>query len=153
MPPLTGTDEGVLPRCVRSRGSDCGHDRDAARNGLSQSRYLSVEHQLSPERRDESPDNHYDDFHAADLYCRYLWDEFRAHAGIEVGMGLSAGTRRDGGNRDRHARIFHTEEVDLTVWLGRHASCSPPLNPNRQQSDVIMPLATRLRAGVTGWRT
>jgi hypothetical protein len=30
-------------------------------------------------------------------------------------MGLSAGTRRDGGDRDRHAEFFHPEEVDLTA--------------------------------------
>ncbi len=54
---------------------DRGYDRNASRNGLGRSRYLSVEYQLSVEFGHEGVDDHHDDFHAVDLHRRYLRDE------------------------------------------------------------------------------
>ena len=93
---------------------------------------LSDQHQQPNERGDEGADGHSHDLHTLDLYCRRLWHEFRRQQGQPLGhartglvLRLSAGSGRDGCDRDRDAGLFQAQGLVLRGTANVTSRVSP----------------------------
>lgn len=72
---------------------------------------ISLKHQQQDERGDEGADNHRNDIYPVDFCRRRLWDEFRAHAGIEMEIGLRRRLVCNGVYGDRYVNMLQKKEV------------------------------------------
>jgi magnesium transporter len=86
---------------------------ESYRDMLRNARHLPLLHQQPDERDHEGPHHHRDRLHAADLPCRGLRDEFQAHAGVGVAMGILLPLGGDDCHRRFHVDRLQTKEMAL----------------------------------------